>query len=282
VVQSGKALGLDNTQEYKDTLKKNEIGVLVDALIRKEAAEKLKLDEKEVKAEAEKIKKENAGITDADATGRASKAIVGRQLRKIQKDLVATARTETGASIDNAALDRIGKGEQVPDNAVLASAGSERILYGDVKKIISEMPMLPIRQGQQDPDVTKALVSRILEQEIVLRALKAYASKQGVEKTEVYKSSRRNMERAVIANMMFDNVAGSTPPVSDEEVAADYNRRVQMMQGDKAKAPPLEGVKEQLREVLKNQKRRVVFEEYIDGLRKKSKVTVDEDALKKV
>ena len=69
VVQAGRALGLDNTQEYKETLKKNEIGVRVDALIRKEAGEKLKLDEKEIKAEAEKIKEENAGISEAEATG---------------------------------------------------------------------------------------------------------------------------------------------------------------------------------------------------------------------
>ena len=118
--------------------------------------------------------------------------------------------------------------------------------------------MLPIRQDQQNPEVTRALVTRILEQELILRSLKAYSKKQGVDGSEEYRTAQRNMERAVIANMLFDNVAGVSPEVSDEEVAADYARRVQMMEGDKAKAPPIDAVKEQLREILKNQKRRVV------------------------
>jgi hypothetical protein len=282
VVQAALAMGLGDTEEYKGTLRKNEIGVQVDALIRKEAGEKLKLDEKEIKAEAEKIKGENAGLSDAEAAGRASKAIIGRQLRKIQKDLVVTAREETGAAVDNAVLERIGKGESLPDSAVLASAGDEKILYGDVKKIIGEMPMLPIRPDQRTPEVTRALVGRILEQELVLRSLKAYSKKRNIGGSEEYKTARRNMERAVVANMLFDNVTGGLPAVSDEEVAADYARRVQMMQGDKSKAPPIDAVREQLREVLKNQKRRAAFEEYIEGLRKKGKVTVHEELLPKV
>jgi len=282
VVQAALAMGLGDTEEYKGTLRKNEIGVQVDALIRKEAGEKLKLDEKEIKAEAEKIKGENAGLSDAEAAGRASKAIIGRQLRKIQKDLGVTAREETGDAVDNAVLERIGKGEALPDSAVLASAGDEKILYGDVKKIIGEMPMLPIRPDQRTPEVTRALVGRILEQELVLRSLKAYSKKRNIGGSEEYKTARRNMERAVVANMLFDNVTGGLPAVSDEEVAADYARRVQMMQGDKSKAPPIDAVREQLREVLKNQKRRAAFEEYIEGLRKKGKVTVHEELLPKV
>ncbi len=282
VVQAGRAMGLDNTPQFKEAIRKNQIGVEVDALIRKEAAEKLKLDEKEVKAEAEKIKKENAGISDAEASSRASMAIIGRQIRQIQKDLVATARKETGAAIDNAVLERLGKGERLPDDTVLASAGDEKIRYGDVKKIIAEMPALPILQGQQNPEITKALVSRVVEQELVLRSLKAYSKAKKVEGTEGYRRAQRNMERAVIANMLFDNVAGKPPAVSDEEVAADYARRVQMMGEDKAKAPPFDAVKEQLREVLQNQKRRAVFTEYIEGLRKKGKVTVNESLLPKV
>jgi hypothetical protein len=282
VVQAGRAMGLDNTQEYRTTLEKNRIGVQIDALIRKEAGEKLKLDEKEIKAEAEKIKGENAGLSDGEARGMASKAILGRQIRKIQKDLVATAGKETGASIDNAVLERIGRGESLQDDAVLASAGDEKIRYADVKKIISEMPTLPIRPGQQDAQVTRALVERILDQELILRSLKAYSKKQGVEGSEGFRTAQRHMEQAVIANMLFDNVANKDPEVTDEEVSADYARRVQMMGGEKAKAPPFDAVKEQLREVLRNQKRRESFTDYIGELRKKGKVTVHEDVLPKV
>jgi hypothetical protein len=104
LVQEGRALGVDNTDEYRETVKRNEVGVRINALFRKVASEKLKYDDKEVQAEAAKIRKENAGISEADATERASKIIIDRQVRQIQKDLVATAKKETGAAIDNAVV----------------------------------------------------------------------------------------------------------------------------------------------------------------------------------
>jgi len=281
VVQAGRAIGIDNTVEYKDSIDKGEMAVIVDAMIRKEANDKLKLDAKEVKEEADKIKKENAGISDADATLQASKAVIERQLRQFQKDLIEISRKETNASIDNNVLEQIGKGKKISDDTVLASAGSEKILYSDVKKTIADTPMLSAFQHQKDPEMIKALISKVLEQDIVLRALKAYAAGLNVEGSEVYKTSRLNMERAIIANMMFDNVV-LVPAVSDEEVVADYHRRVQMMQGDKSQVPPFESVKEQLREILKNYKRQAAFEEYVEGLRKQGKVTVNEDILKKL
>ncbi|MCL1926558.1 MAG: SurA N-terminal domain-containing protein [Syntrophorhabdaceae bacterium] len=281
VVQAGRVMGIDNTPAYKDAAEKGEEAVIVDAMIRKEAQEKLKLDEKEVKEETDKIKKENEGISDTDAAVQASKAIIDRNLRQIQKDLVETAKKETEASIDNNVLEQIGKGKKISDDTVLASAGSEKILYSDVKKIISETPMLSSFNSQKDPEMAMALVSKIIEQDIVLRALKAYAAGKGMESSEMYKISRLNMERAVIANMMFDNVA-VVPQVSDEEVMADYNRRAQMMQGDKSQVPSFGMVKEQLREILKNYKRQAAFGEYVEGLRNQGKVTVNEDVLKKV
>lgn len=282
LVQEGISLGLADTAKYKEAVEKNQAGVKINALLRKEAGEKLKVDEKEVKAEAEKIRKENPGIQEAEASGRAKKAIVERQLRKLQQDLVATARKETNAAIDNAVMERIGKGESLPDNAVLATAGDEKILYSDVKKVIREMPSLPVLRGGQNDQMTRALVSRIVEQELVLRAMAAYAKIRKVEGSDFLKASRRNMERSLIANMMFDNVTESVTPASDAEVAADYQRRVQSMEADKEKAPPIEAVREQLREILTNKKRREMFETHIEGLRKKGKVTVNDEVLSKV
>lgn len=282
VVQEGRSMGLDNTPEYREAVRNNQVGVRINALLRKEAGEKLKLDEKEIQAEAAKIKGENAGLSDTDATDRAARAIIDRQIRKIQKDLVVTARKETGAAVDNAVLDRIGKGENLPDNAVLASAGSEKILYGDVKKTMRQMPELPMRRGTESLEVVRALIDKILDQELVLRAMTEYSRKRGVDGSEWLRTSQLNMERAVIANLLFDKFSEKDPEVTDVEVATDYEKRVQMMGEDKAKAPPLEAVKEQLREILKNQKLRGAFEEHIGELRKKGKVTIKDDVLGKV
>lgn len=280
LVQAGKAIGIDEALEYKDAINKGEMAVLIDAMIRKEAQEKLKLDEKEVKEELDNLK--NEGISDADATARASRAVIDRQLRQLQSDLVDTARRETGASIDENVLELIGKGKKISDNTVLASVGNEKVLYSDIKKMISDTPMLSEFYKQKDPEMTKALVSKILEQDIVLRALKAYAEDQSIKDSESYKTSMVNMERAIIANIMFENVS-IVPQVSDEEVMAEYNQRVvQRMQGNESQAPPFDSVKEQLREILKTYKRQAAFEEYIEGLRKQGKVKVNEDILKKM
>jgi len=282
LVQEGRALGLDNTDEYRDTVKRNELGVRINALFRKVASGQLALDDNVVRTEATRIRKENEGMSEADATGRASKLVIDRQIRQIQKDLVVTAKKETGAAIDNAAVGRIGKGLAVPDNAVLASAGDEKILYGDVKKIIREMPQLPILQGMQTPEQSALLIENVLNQELTLRALIAYSKKLGIDGSEWYRTAQKNMERTVIANMTFDRVSLKDVPVTDEEVAADYKRRVQMMGTGGQKPPPLSAVKEQLREALQNQKRRTAFEEHIEGLRKKAKVTVNDGVLPKV
>ena len=279
--QAGKAMGLDNTLEYKNIFEKNEIGVTADALIRRELIKKLKLNEKEMKAEAEKIRKEKAGVTDADATLQASMAIMGRKLREIQKELIETARKETKAAIDNNALELIGKGERIPDNAVLASAGDEKIFFSDVEKVIRETPMLSSYYGQGNPEITRTMVEKVVEQGLILRSLKAYAARHGVEGSREYKTSVLNMERAIIANLMFENVVGTVMQASDEEVRAEYNRRVKEMQ-NKGQAPPYKEVKEQLREIVNNFKRQSVFEEYIEKLRNEGTVTVNEDIFQKL
>ncbi len=281
LVQEGRALGMDNTDEYRETVKQNELGVRINALFRKVASGKLKLDDKEIREEAEKIRKENAGITEEDATGRASKILIDRQVRKIQKELVETAKKETGAAVDNAVVEKIGKGHNLQDNAVLASAGDEKILYGDVKKIIREMPQLPVMHGAQNLEQSAVLIGNILNQELTLRALIAYSRKQGIDGSEWYRTAQTNMGRTVVANMTFDKVSLKDPKVTDEEISADYARRAKAMAGGGEKPPSLLEVKEQLRGILQNEKRREAFEEFIEGLRKKGKVTVNDDVLPK-
>jgi hypothetical protein len=282
LVQEGRALGVDNTDEFRETVKRNEVGVRINALFRKVASAKLKLDEKDIQAEAAKIRKESPDVSEADATGRAMKILIDRQIRQIQKELVETAKKETHAAVDNAAVARIGKGLNVPDNAVLASAGDEKILYADVKKTIREMPNLPVLRGSENLEQAEALINNILSQELTLRALIAYSRTQGIDGSEWYRTAQRNMERTVIANMTYERVSLKDPPVTDNEVAEDYARRVKMMGNGPQKPPPLSAVKEQLRGVLKSAKRREAFEEHIDGLRKKGKVTVNDDVLPKV
>ena len=135
LAQDGRSRGLDNTAEYKEILQRNDQLVLIKALVLKEIEAKLKVTDEEIKAEIAKVKEANKEISEADAAMRAVKAVSGSKVQKIQEDLIAAAKKETAATADPNAVARIAK-EDVPDNVVLGSVGDEKILYGDIKKIL--------------------------------------------------------------------------------------------------------------------------------------------------
>ncbi|TRZ99453.1 MAG: hypothetical protein D4R80_03150 [Deltaproteobacteria bacterium] len=282
LAQEGRTLGIDNTPEYKNILRQNDPVVRIKALLRKEIEGKLKVTNEEIKAEIAKVKGANQGISDADAAMRAVKSVSGTRIQKIQEDLIAAAKKETGAAVDQQAMDRIVKGGDVPDNVVVASVGDEKILYGDVKKILRGLS--EGRGGKGQPDLSKnpVLIGNILERELAMRALAVYAKKQGVvDGSEGYKSMRQEMERFVLRGMTAENVAGKNVEVTDKEIEAAYKEHSATMVRD-GKNIPLAMVKEQIRAALRNEKAKKNIDAYIGELRKKAKVTVSDAVLPKV
>ena len=281
LAQEGRSRGIDNTPQYKDILQRNDQLVRIKALVRKEIEGKLKVTDKEIKAEIAKVKEGNKGISDAEAATRAVKAVSDSRVRKIQEDLIATAKKETAASVDPKAVARIGKEENLPDNVVLASAGDEKILYGDVKKILSGMSPGGAPHGQPDLSKNPVMVGNILERELTMRALAAYAKKQGGDGSEGYKAMRLEMERYVLSSLVADNVAAKDVEVTDKEIADAYAEHSATMVRD-GKKIPLAMVKEQIRAALRNEKGKKAIDAYLVELRKKAKITVNDAVLPKV
>jgi len=280
LAQDGRSRGLDNTSAFKEILKQNDPLVRIKALVRKEIAAKLKVTNEEIKAEIAKVKEANKGISEADAAMRAVKSVSGSRIQKIQEDLIAAAKKETGAAVDNQAVARIGKEENVPDNVVLASAGDETILYGDVKKILRGLSPGGDPHG---PDLSKnpVLVGNILERELTMRSLAAYAKKQGVDGSEGYKAMRQEMERFVLRSLVADNVASNNAEITDKEIEEAYAEHSATMVQD-GKKIPLAMVKEQIRAALQNEKGQKAINAYNAELRKKAKITVNDAVLPKV
>jgi FKBP-type peptidyl-prolyl cis-trans isomerase (trigger factor) len=247
----------------------------------KEIEGKLKVTGEEIKAEIAKVKEANQGISDADAAMRAVKSVSGSRIQKIQEDMIAAAKKETAAIVDPKAVARIGKEENLPDNVVLASAGDEKILYGDVKKILRGLSPGGDAPGQPDLSKNPVLVGNILERELTMRSLAAYAKKQGVDGSEGYKSIRREMERFVLRSMVAENLAAKNIEVTDKEIEAAYAEHSATMVRD-GKKIPLAMVKEQIRAALRNEKGKQVIDAYITELRKKAKITVNDAVLPKV
>jgi hypothetical protein len=281
LAQDGRSRGIDNTPQYKEILQRNDQLVRIKALVRKEIEGKLKVTDKEIKAEIAKVKEANKGISDADAATRAVKSVSDSPIRKIQEDLIAAAKKETAAAVDPKAVARIGKEENVPDSVVLASAGDEKILYGDVKKVLRGLSPGGAPHGQPDLSKNPVLVGNILERELTMRALAAYAKKQGVDGSEGYKSMRQEMERFVLRSLVTDNVAAGNVEVTDKEIEAAYVEHSATMVRD-GKKIPLAMIKEQIRAALRNEKGKKAIEAYLVELKKKAKITVNDAALPKV
>ena len=281
LAQEGRTLGIDNTPEFKEILQQNDQLVRIKALLRKEIVAKLKVTDDEIKAEIAKVKEGNQGISDADAAMRAVKSVSGSRIQKIQEDLIAAAKKDTGAALDNQAVARVGKEENLPDNVVLASAGEEKILYGDVRKILSSLSRGGGAHGQPDLAKNPTLVGNILERELTMRALAAYAKKQGVDGSEGYKAMRREMERYVLRGMTADNVAGGSSGVTDKEIEAAYKEHSASLVRD-GKKIPLAMIREQIRAALQNEKGKKIIDAYVADLRKKAKITVNDAVLPKV
>jgi FKBP-type peptidyl-prolyl cis-trans isomerase (trigger factor) len=135
--------------------------------------------------------------------------------------------------------------------------------------------------GQTDLSKNPVLVGNILERELTMRTLAAYAKKQGVDGSEGYKSMRQEMERFVLRSMVIDNVAANNIEVTDKEIQATYAEHSASMVRD-GKKIPLAVVKEQIRAALRNEKGKKVVDAYIVELRKKAKITVNDAVLPKV
>jgi len=282
--QDGHSRGIDNTPEFREVLRRNDQLVWIKALVRQEIESKLKVTNGEIKAEIEKVKKANKGISDADAATRALKSLSGTRVQKIQDTLIATAKKETGAVVDSQEVARIGKGENVPDGAVLASIGDDKILYGDVKKTLQGLAPAGAPHGQPDISKDAGVIGNILQRELTMRALAAYARKRGSGLTEGYKAMRQEMERFVLRGMMADNVAANAVGITDKEIEAAYREHSSTIARDGRKIPPamVPLLKERIRAALLNEKGKHAVDSYIAELKRKAKITVNDAVLPKV
>jgi len=275
-----RAMGLDNTPEYRAVLLQNEQGVLLNALLRKELEEKLKVDEKELTAEIAKVKEANKGATDNEAGAMAGRAVSERQVRKIEEDLVAAARKEMKPEVDQAMLNRVLKGEAVGDNAVLATSGTEKLLLGEVRKILQAVAGGGPHE-RQDLTRNPAAMNSVVNREITGKALNAYAKSRNIEGTEACKTTRRDMERSILISLAAEKAVPMDLRITDKEIEATYKEHAEMFAREEKKIP-LAQVKEQIREFLRNDRRRKALDSYVAGLKKKAKITVNEGLLSKV
>ena len=279
LAQDARAQGLDNTDAFRAAVSGNEKGVWINALLRKEIASKVKIKDSDLKDEAKKMRGADNNLSESDAATRAGQVVAEREIRKIEEELVAAAKKDTPAAVDMEKIGRIGKGEKVGDDTILGTVGTERITYGQVRKVLEAA--ISGQHGGEEIVRNPMAIQRVVDREAMGVALYAYAKKQGLDGTEGLKSVRGEMERAVLINLLAGKVAAKDVSVTDKEIEGAYAEHGQMFVRD-GKKIPLAQVKDQLRAFLENAKRRKALDEYVESLKKKAKITVNEAMLPKV
>lgn len=273
-----RSLGLDNTEEFREGIKRNGQRVLITALFRKQVSG-MKRSADEVKEEMKRLRAADNTLSEANAKRRAEQVVTQKGLRKLEEELIAAAKKEFPPAVDNALIGKIGSGEKVADNAALATVGGEPVTYGEVKGLLAGMT--GGMHGEQDLSRNPVAVSRMLEREATGKALAAYAKKQGIEGSEWMKQVRADMERSILIDLVAEREVFKEIDVTDKEVKSSYEEHAQMFVRD-GKKVPLAQVKGQIRQFLENEKRKKALEDFIAELRKNGKITVNEAVLPKV
>ncbi|MBI5576285.1 MAG: hypothetical protein HY896_07970 [Deltaproteobacteria bacterium] len=279
LAQEAKAKGLDNTEEYRTLIRQSEDDQWITALFRKEIDARSKDIEKEMKAETKRLMEANKKLTEKEAESRAGKMAYDMQLRKIQEGLVASAKKEVPASVENAVLQRIGKKEKVGDDTVIAAAGAEKITYGEVKKILQAMG--GGSHASEELARNPMAIERILDRELTKRSLLGLAKKQGIEGSKWLAEARKDTERIVLINILADKEILKDVVVTDKDIEATYKEHSEMFVQN-GKKIPLAQIKEQIRGFVATNLKRKSIEAYVDVLKKKAKITVNEAVLAKV
>lgn len=282
LAQEARTKGLDNTEEYRAQSGRAEQSVWITALFRKEMETRLKLDDKEIKGEAKKLMEADPKLPEGEASARAGRAVFENRLREIESGLVAEARKDRTASVDRDALQKIAKGDKVPDDAVLAVSGTSKISYGEAKRLLQGLAG-SAHGGAEGQDLSRnpAALERVLDREMTGRALYDHAKKQGVEGSEWLKTVRQDMERSILIDLIAEREILKSVAVTEKEVENAYKEHAQMFVREGKKIPYAE-VKEQIRGFIRNDKRRKAIDAYVDTLKKKAKITVNESLLSKV
>ena len=156
---------------------------------------------------------------------------------------------------------------------LLATARKEAAVAVDPKAIPQS------RNGENTPGDDE-----LAERDLTMRALAAYAEKQGVDGSEAYKSMREELERSVLRGMVAGNVAAKNAVVTDGEIEAEFARITGLFKqhGKKLPAGTAAQLKENIRSSLLKKNGKKAIDAHVAELRNKAKITVNDDILSKV
>lgn len=226
-----------------------------------------------------RLRQDDKNLSNENALARAEGAIWQREIRKLEQELVAAAREAALFKVDEETIARIGKGEKVEDNVVLGTAAAAAIRYGEVKVLLQQMS--GGGHGGQDLGANPQALRSMVDRKLTGRALIAYARNRKVEDSEWMNAARRELERSILVDLFTGNEILKGVKVSEKEIGETYAKHSQMLVRD-GKKIPLSEVKEDIRRIVMSEKRKKAMKEYVEKLKKKAKIKINDKLLQKV
>jgi hypothetical protein len=276
--QHARSQGLDNTEDFRNALRRSEQNRLISALFRKELSSGVKITREEIRAEAAKLRKSDKTLTPENANLQAKSALWKKKAQKVQEDLVAAAKTDSSSIVLDETIEKIAKGEKVEDNAVLGAVAGDNVYYRDFRQALGAMP--GEKHKGMDLSTNPGALRNFLDRELTGRALVAYARRQGIEDSEWMDFVREEAERSILADMLMTTKVLKGVAVTEKEIQNAYAKHTQMLVRD-GKKIPLSEVKDQIRGIVMQEKRNKAVDAYVAKLKKKAKISVNKKLLAK-
>lgn len=275
-----RAMGYDNTNEFKEILRSSESSIAIKGLFRKELDARGKKLESEIEAAAKALTDKDKNLKPAEARFQAGQSVFDKKLGEIQRELTDAARKAFPDKIESAVIAKIAGGEKVPDNTVVGSVGSDKMTYGEAKVLV-EKAMKGMKHPGKDFTTDEATLGSVIGQDLGHRALTAYAKQQGGEKGRWQDLDRSLLENSILIGLLAEKVIFKGISVTDKEIETAYGEHKDMFtQG--GKVLPLADVRGQIANFIENDKKRKAIEAYLVPLKAKAKVSITESMMSKI
>lgn len=280
LAKEARALGLDKSPEFKEAVLAGEANVTIKGLFRKELETRGKKIESEIEAAAKALTDKDKTLKPAEARFRAGQTVFGEQLNQVQQKVTEAARKAFPEKIEVATLKKIAGGEAVSDDTVVGSVGTDKMTYGEAKKLIEKAVGANKHSGKDFTRDENAL-SSVIGQDLSNRSMLAYAKQQNGDKGRWSELDRSLFENSILIGILAEKVIFKDISVSEKEIESAYGEHKEMFTKD-GKALPLAEVKGQILNFLQNDKRRKAVEAFLVPLKAKAKITITESLLSKV
>ena len=173
------------------------------------------------------------------------------------------------------------------DSAVLAKVNRTKITVADFKQQVQDLDPQVQPIITTDAKARKEYLDQIVGYEVALQEAKRLGLDKDAEYRKRVATYREEMERKVqeamkfelLANLVKKELASKITAPTDQEVKEYYTKNITRMRTADGRKVSLEQAAPVIKERMANERQRDAIVDYVNSLKAKAKITIDEKAL---